>query len=107
LSKFRKQVDDSEKISKGKVIVRMFGYLFKHPAHLLLVVVLTIVRKQIFIIIAYLLAMMMDVMVIDGLVIQYGIWGAGAAYGLAMGIVMLILSVVLITTILRRKEIYD
>lgn len=72
-----------------------------------LVVVLTIVRKQIFIIIAYLLAMMMDVMVIDGLVIQYGIWGAGAAYGLAMGIVMLILSVVLITTILRRKEIYD
>jgi ATP-binding cassette subfamily B protein len=42
LSKFRKQTPDSEKISKGKVIVRMFGYLFKHPWHLLLVVFLTI-----------------------------------------------------------------
>lgn len=42
MSRFRKQVDDSEKISKGKVIVRMFGYLFKHPWHLLLVVALTI-----------------------------------------------------------------
>lgn len=42
MSKFRKQTPDSEKISKGKVIVRMFGYLFKHPWHLLLVVFLTI-----------------------------------------------------------------
>lgn len=42
MSKFRKQLDDSEKISKGKVIIRMFGYLFKHPAHLLLVVALTV-----------------------------------------------------------------
>ena len=42
MSKFRKQTPDSEKISKGKVIVRMFGYLFKHPWHLLLVVLLTV-----------------------------------------------------------------
>ena len=42
MSKFRKEIPDEEKISKGKVIVRMFGYLFKHPLHLLMVVFLTI-----------------------------------------------------------------
>ena len=45
MSKFRKQTPDSEKISKGKVIVRMFGYLFKHPVHLLAVVALTIISN--------------------------------------------------------------
>ena len=42
MSSYRKQVPDSEKISKGKVIVRMFGYLFKHKFHLFFVMLLTI-----------------------------------------------------------------
>ncbi len=42
MSSYRKQVSDSEKISKGRVIVRMFSYLFKHKVHLMFVMLLTI-----------------------------------------------------------------
>lgn len=72
-----------------------------------LVVILTIVRKQTFIIVAYAIAMLIDVLLIDGLVIKYGIWGAGATYGMAMGVVLVILTVVLIITILKRKDNHD
>ena len=72
-----------------------------------LVVILTIVRKQTCIIVAYAIAMLIDLLLIDGLVIRYGIWGAGATYGMAMGVVLIILTVVLVITILKRKDNHD
>ena len=72
-----------------------------------LVVVLTIVRKQMAIIVAYAIAMIIDLIIMDGLVIKYGIWGAGITYGIAMGVVMAVLITVLLITILGRKDNYD
>lgn len=69
-----------------------------------LVVILTIIRQQKFIIIAYGTAVVIDWIIMDRIVINHGIWGAGIVYGIAMGIVMAILLSVLIVTILRGKD---
>ena len=68
MSKFRKQVPDSEKISKGKVIVRMFGYLFKHPWHLVLVMLLTISSNLLALVAPFLSGQAIDAIVGKGMV---------------------------------------
>lgn len=73
-----------------------------------LVVVLTIIRQQKFIIVAYGVAVVVDLMIMDKLVIKYALWGAGIVYGIAMGIVMAILLCVMIVTVLKGKgQEYD
>ena len=69
-----------------------------------LVVLLTIVRKQSSIMVAYGIAMILDIIFIDGLVVRYGIWGAGMSYGLSMGIVLIILTSVLVATVIGGKR---
>ena len=69
-----------------------------------LVVVLTIIRQQKYIIIAYGIAMIVDLLTMDTIVTAFGLWGAGVVYGIAMGIVMTILLSVMIATVLKGKE---
>lgn len=66
-----------------------------------LVVALTVVRKQGSVIVAYIMATLIVVLVIDSVVVRYGLWGAGIMYGIAMGVVMLILGTVLAMTLIR------
>lgn len=42
MNNLRKQIPDNERMGKGKVIVRMLGYLLRYPFHLTMVVLLTI-----------------------------------------------------------------
>lgn len=87
------------------VILILFGGVAALVAFM--VVVITIVRQQKYIIFAYGLASVLDILFIDKFVRGYGIWGAGLAYGVAMSVVMLILIVVLIITLHRRKVSKD
>lgn len=68
-----------------------------------LVVVLTIMRKQNYIIVAYGFATIINLIIIDRIVKQYMLDGAGVMYGAAMGIVMTALLAVFIITIHKRK----
>lgn len=68
-----------------------------------LVVVLTIIRKQQYVLIAYFIAFVVVLLVIDRLVLKYALWGAIIAYGLAMGIVTLIPAIVLLYTFIKLK----
>ena len=72
-----------------------------------LVVVLTIIRQQKYIIFAYGVGTAIDLLFIDKIVRTNEIWGAGIMYGIAMGIVVTILIVVLLITICKRKGIKD
>lgn len=55
------------------------------------VIILTIIRKQKWIIVAYVTAIACIWICMDSAVCSYGLWGAGIIYGMAMGIMMLIL----------------
>ena len=70
-----------------------------------LVVVLTIIRKQEYIMISYGIALVLTLLFIDTIVIKYKIWGAGIAYGLSMSIVMLLLLAVLVTTMYKKRMV--
>jgi O-antigen/teichoic acid export membrane protein len=67
-----------------------------------LVVVLTIVRKQKFIVVAYLIAAAINVFLSNSIVLRYKIWGAGIVYGITMGSIVTILLLTYIFTL--RKE---
>lgn len=69
-----------------------------------LVVALTVVRKQGTVIVAYIVATIVDMLFIDKFVKAYNIWGAGIMYGVAMLVVLLVLSSVLITTMLKEAK---
>ncbi len=68
-----------------------------------LVVILTIIRKQKYIIIAYGAGVIIDWLLIDRIVTRYEIWGAGMIYGIAMGIIVAIMMIVIFVETHRRK----
>lgn len=67
-----------------------------------LVVVLTIVRRQKFIVVAYLIAAAINVLLSNSIVLRYKIWGAGIVYGITMGSIVMILLLTYIVAL--RKE---
>lgn len=71
-----------------------------------LVVGLTVTRKQKYVLVAYLIALVVVLIGIDKLVFQYGLLGASVSYGLGMGIVMIILAIALTITIIKEKRKY-
>lgn len=70
-----------------------------------LVVILTIIRKQKYIIVAYGIGVVIDWLLIDKIVVKYEIWGAGMIYGIAMGTIVAVMMAVLFATIHRRKVV--
>ena len=67
-------------------------------------VVVTIMRKQYFIIVAYILASITSFLFIDKIVVKFDIDGAGYAYGFIMSIVLVILMIVTFVGLFFRKE---
>ncbi len=59
-------------------------------------VILTVMRKQIYILLAYVIALVTDVLLMNAIVGKYGLWGAGLVYGIAM-LAVLIVCVTVIT----------
>ena len=80
------------------VLLIAFGGLAALVSYL--VVVLTVIRKQFYIIVAYAAGFLFSVICIDRIVSENGIWGAGIAYGVIMGIVLSILTIVLLVSLL-------
>lgn len=68
-----------------------------------MVVILTIIRKQGIILVAYACAMLVDLIFIDKMVIKFRLWGAGMVYGIAMLIVLLILSGTYVSSVRKEK----
>ena len=90
------------------VLLIAFGGLAALVSYL--VVVLTVIRKQFYIIVAYAAGFLFSVICIDRIVSENGIWGAGIAYGVIMGIVLSILTIVLLVSLLfdgKNKEVQD
>lgn len=83
-------------------LLMMFGGFAAMVAFL--VVVLTIMRKQNYVIAAYSIAMLIDIVLIDKAVIAKGITGAGGMYGLAMGTIMVILIIAFIVELNKQKS---
>lgn len=53
-------------------------------------VILTVIRKQYVIIVAYIIALVIDVIFMNTIVRHYAIWGAGLVYGLAMTTILIV-----------------
>lgn len=68
-----------------------------------LVVILTIIRKQNYIMLAYGIGVATDWLFIDKIVTEYKIWGAGVIYGAAMSVIAAVLMIVMIASVHRRK----
>ena len=68
------------------------------------VVVLTIVRKQQFIVVAYIVSALTNLLLANKMVLKHGIWGAGIMYGLTMGMIVIMLLVTFVLTIRKEKR---
>lgn len=69
------------------------------------VIVLTVIRQQKWVIVAYVLALPVIWSFMDPVVRTYDIQGAGYIYGGAMGIVMVIMLIVILVTLHKRKKV--
>ena len=67
-------------------------------------VVLTIVRKQKYIIVAYGISTLVNLIFADQVVIRYEIWGAGIMYGITMGIIVLLLTLTFLLTLWNGRK---
>ena len=67
-------------------------------------VIVTIVRKQGFIIVAYGIASIVSLVVSNKIVSSYGLKGAGILYGMLMGIVMVVLTIVIVSVFLKKRR---
>ena len=85
------------------VVLILFGGIAATVAFL--VEVLTIVRRQIIIILAYATATIVDLLFIDFFVRNLGIWGATIMYGVAISIVMIILGIALLIELFNKREV--
>lgn len=65
------------------------------------VVILTVMRKQIYILFAYVIALAIDVALMNRIVVKYGLWGAGLVYGLAMSAVLAVCVSVILTNFMK------
>lgn len=70
-----------------------------------LVVILTIIRRQNYIMLAYGIGVATDWLFIDKIVTEYEIWGAGIIYGVAMSAIAAVLMIVMIASVHRRKGV--
>ncbi len=61
-------------------------------------VILTVIRRQHVIIIAYIIALIIDVIFMNMIVRHYAIWGAGLVYGLAMTTILVVYVVCIFAT---------
>lgn len=68
------------------------------------VALLTIMRKQIWTIVAYGVATIFALMYMDSFVARFGMWGATCMYGASIGLVMIIMSVVAGVSLARRNK---
>lgn len=71
------------------------------------VVVLTIMRKQIFIVVSYVLGAIFEIVLVDKVVSNKGILGAGLMYGGGIGIVCLTLIIVIAIFVIKEKKLED
>lgn len=66
--------------------------------------VITIMRKQVFILAAYLIAVTVDVILMNRLVRVHGLWGAALVYGLSMSIILIIYIFVIISQLMKKRR---
>ena len=64
-------------------------------------VILTVMRKQIYILLAYVTALVIDVFLMNAIVEKYGLWGAGLVYGIAMLVVLCVCVAVIIANFMK------
>lgn len=64
-------------------------------------VILTVMRKQIYILLAYVTALAIDVFLMNAIVEKYGLWGAGLVYGIAMLAVLIVCVTVIIVNFMK------
>lgn len=63
--------------------------------------ILTVMRKQIYILVAYVIALVVDVALMNRIVAEYGLWGAGLVYGMAMSSVLIVCVTVIIINYMK------
>lgn len=63
--------------------------------------ILTVMRKQVYILAAYVTALVVDVALMNLIVAKYGLWGAGLVYGLAMAVVLIVCVTVIIINFVK------
>lgn len=68
------------------------------------VLILTIMRRQKLVIVAYAIAASLNLVLADRLVEKYRLWGAGLLYGITMGLVMIILLVFILMSVKKYAE---
>lgn len=83
------------------VVLLLFGGI--SALDTFLSVVLTVMRRQIFIMVGYLIALGVDVVLMNYLVKSHGLWGAGLVYGLAMGVILLVFMIGIILGFIDKK----
>ena len=71
------------------------------------VVVLTIMRKQMFVVVAYLAGTVIELLLVDKVVIAKGLDGAGIMYGVGILAVLVVLLLVFVISILMAKKRHD
>ncbi len=69
--------------------------------------VLTIIRKQKYILLSYIIATMADFLFIDRLVRKLALWGAAVSYGIAMGIVTLVLGIIIAIELNKHDKMHS
>lgn len=69
------------------------------------VVVLTVMRKQIYILLAYIIALIIDAALMNRIVAKYALWGAGLVYGLAMSAVLAVCVSVIIIGFIKAAKV--
>lgn len=69
-----------------------------------LVIVLTIMRKQRWSIVAYAISMACVISTIDRMVSAFGLWGAGLLYSFSMGVVMVVLFPVVLSALYKARK---
>ena len=68
-----------------------------------LVVVLTIIREQKFVLYGYIAALVFCLLFMNRIVIRYQLFGAGCLYGLLMSVVLIVFSIVVIRKLFKRN----
>ena len=91
-----------EKYRKLFTFLLLFGGLSAMSAYLN--VVLTIMRKQIYIIIAYIGGFVADLILLDKLTVSLKLEGAGLGYGISMFVVVMVMSCVIISNLFKNKK---
>ena len=82
-------------------VLLLFGGISALDAFL--VVVLTIIREQKFVLYGYIAALVFCLLFMNRIVIRYQLFGAGCLYGLLMSVVLIVFSIVVIRKLFKRN----